>query len=89
MAPPVAVVEPHELITVQAVGGEHEHDEEVGDEQADIEAVPAVGRAKRAIGIVRFEVVTKAVRDEHGSERVERGKQGRSPFQRRTGPILC
>src|SRR5581483_10460491 len=38
----VAVVEPDELVAVDAVEGEDHHHDEVGDEQADVEGVPAI-----------------------------------------------
>ena len=49
----VPVVEPDELVAMDAVKGEHDHDQEVGDEQEAVEPVPLVEVLEGTIGVVR------------------------------------
>jgi hypothetical protein len=60
----VAVLEPDQLIAVHAVEGEDQHDDEVGNKQADIEGVPAIEVLEGAVGVVGAPVVTEALGDE-------------------------
>jgi hypothetical protein len=46
---------------MQTVEGQDDHHDEVGDEDADVEAVPAVLAAEGAVGVVRLPVVRKRV----------------------------
>ena len=57
----VAVVEPDELVAMDAVEGEDDHHDEVRDEQADVEGVPAVVAAEGAVGVVGLPIVAEAV----------------------------
>ena len=75
----VAVVQPHQLVSVQPVEGQDEHDQEVGNEQANVETVPAIRMAKGVIGVVRFPVVTQATGHPEG-QRIQREGQKRTPW---------
>ena len=43
---------------MDAVEREDDHHDEVGDEQADVEGVPAVDVAEGVVGVVRLPIVT-------------------------------
>jgi hypothetical protein len=63
---------------VDAVEGEDHHDDEVGDEQGDIEGVPAVDVAEGVVGVVGLPVVSEtALGAEVEGKRVEVVQQGR------------
>ncbi len=67
----VAVVEPDELVPMDAVEGQDDHYDEVGDEEADVEGVPAVVTLEGAVGVVGAPVVGEAVGvGEEGGESV-------------------
>ena len=85
----VAVVEPDELVAMDAVEGEDDHHDEVGDEQADVEGVPAVVAAEGAVGVMGLPVVREAVLiGEEERERVEVMCQGTAPQRMSAPPIL-
>jgi hypothetical protein len=46
---------------MQAVEGQDDHDDEVGDEEADVEAVPAVLAAEGVVGVVGLPIVAQPV----------------------------
>jgi hypothetical protein len=72
---------------MDAIEGEDDHHDEVGDEQGDVEGVPAIGVAKGVVGVVGLPVVPEAVViGEEDGERVEVClKDGGSP--RRAGVL--
>ena len=53
----IAVVEPDELIAVNAVESEDDHHHEIGDKQADIEGVPAIDVAEGVVSVMRLPIV--------------------------------
>jgi hypothetical protein len=71
----VAVVEPDELVTMNAVEGEDDHHQEIGDEQADVEGVPAIDVAECVVSVVRLPVVSQTARGEEHGERIELAEQ--------------
>jgi hypothetical protein len=57
---------------MDAVEGEDDHHDEVGDEEGDVEGVPAIGVAEGVVGVVGFPVVPETVAGgEEDGERVE------------------
>jgi hypothetical protein len=46
---------------MDAVEGEDDHHDEVGDEQADVEGVPAVVALEGAVGVMGLPIVREAV----------------------------
>ena len=61
---------------MDAVEGEDDHHQEVGDEQADVEGVPAIDVAEGVISVVRLPVVPQtALRGEEHGERIELAEQ--------------
>jgi hypothetical protein len=60
------------LITVDAVEGEDDHHDEVGDEEGDVEGVPAVLAVEGVVG----EALPVRPGGEEERERVEVGEQG-------------
>jgi len=67
----VAVVQPDQLIAVNAVERQDDHDEEVWHQQADVKGIPAVDVAERVVRIVRLPVVPEAMRSQEQGERIE------------------
>ena len=57
----VAVLQPNELVAVDAVEGKNNHHHEVGNQETDIERVPAVLAAERPVRVVRLPVVRQCV----------------------------
>jgi len=85
----VAVVEPDELIAMDAVEGKDHHDDEVGNEEADVEGVPAVVAFKGAVGVMGLPVVCEAVLiGEEERESVDRMCQGYGSQKRSASYIL-
>jgi hypothetical protein len=74
---------------MQAVEGKDDHHHEVGDEQADVEAVPAVLAAEGMVGVVGLPVVgeTVLVEEEQRESMDVVSQSGRLP-QRLDWPIL-
>jgi hypothetical protein len=61
---------------MDAVEGEDDHHDEVGDEERDVEGVPVVGVAEGVVGVVGAPVVGEAsAGDEVQGERVELAEQ--------------
>jgi hypothetical protein len=76
----VAVVEPDELIAMDAVEGEDDHHDAVGHEEADVEGVPAVVALEGAVGVVGPPIVREAVLvGEEERESVDVVCQGTAP----------
>jgi hypothetical protein len=75
---------------MEAVEGEDHHHDEVRDEDADVEAVPAVLAAEGAVGVVSAPVVREAVLTgkQNGGERVRMGDQRWRLPGEWAGPIL-
>jgi hypothetical protein len=62
---------------MDAVEGEDHHHDEVGDEEADVERVPAVVALKGAVGVMGLPIVGEAVLvGEEERESVDRMCQG-------------
>jgi hypothetical protein len=79
----VAVVKPDELIAVDAVECQNDHHQEVGDEKAHVEGVPAVHVAESVISVVRFPVMSEPMlRGEEHGERIELAEQGSLRFEK-------
>jgi hypothetical protein len=64
---------------MDAVEGEDQHHHEVGDEQADVEGVPAVEVLEGAVGVVGAPVVAEALggEEERGGRRSQGCRDGR------------
>ena len=60
---------------MDAVEGEDDHHQEVGDEQADVEGVPAIDVAEGVVRVVRLPIVAQTVRGEKHGKRVELAEQ--------------
>jgi hypothetical protein len=56
----VAIVQPHQLVAMNAVERQDDHHHEVRHQQRDIERVPAIDVAEGVVGVVRFDVVPEA-----------------------------
>jgi hypothetical protein len=74
---------------MDAVEGEDHHHDEVGDEQADVEGVPAVVAFEGAVSVVGLPIVREAVLiGEEERESVEVMCQGTAPQRISAAPIL-
>jgi hypothetical protein len=72
----VPVVKPDELIAMDAVERQHQHHQEVRDQQRDVEGVPAIRVLERVVGVMRLPVVAESVRrGEEERERIESSQQ--------------
>ena len=72
---PVMVILPDQLVAVQSIDGEHDHDGEVGSEEEGIEGeeLPVVEVLEGVIAVMGAEVVAEVVFDKEESEGLGRG----------------
>ncbi len=79
----VVVVEPHQLVAMDAVKRQDHHDDEVGNQDRQIEGVPAVEPMEGAVAVVRVQIVAKPLRGQKEGRRrvqiVEKGEQKETP----------
>ncbi len=73
LAPPggfllIPHVEPDELVAMDSVEGEDDHDDEVGNQHRRVEGVPVVEALEGLVEVVRLEVVTEALGREEQTE---------------------
>jgi hypothetical protein len=56
---------------MDAVEGEDNHNDEVGDEEGGVEGVPAVEMLEGVVGVVGLEVMAEALRGQQEGQRLD------------------
>ena len=87
----VLVVQPDELVAVQTVERQDEHDDEIRCQQRDIESAEPVEVFEGLVGVVRLPIVAEPLRSQRDRENIGEGcgiQKGQCSGERRCSGIV-
>ena len=87
----VLVVEIDELVAMDAVEGEDDHHDEVGNEEAGVKEIGAIEALEGVVSVVALEVVHDSVlgQEQQEREQIERAEQGANLRGARRSVVDC